>query len=665
MQFVNPWILLSIPLAVLAAIALAVGMERRKSAMLKVICADNASVSLSRPRRIARYILLICGMVMLIFAASRPYIRTIETTAVDNSRDILILFDVSKSMRASDLPPSRMEQAKYLLREIFKAFPGDRFGIIPFAGRAYLSCPLTGDHHALLTAVEDLDSSSVPVGGTNLALALSTAERAFAGSEGDHRAILLLTDGDQLSGDALKSAAGLKKADIPIAAVGFGSPDAAAPVPGDRGGVMHSLSGEVAGTRLDEALLRKLAAETGGIYLRSTVNDTGFMAVKNFLDKLNKASHDQISGINPDDLFPYFIVAALVLLFASGALSEFRALSVILVLSAVLPLGAEEEALPPPEPGELFRQALELQRSGDPKAEKLYGEVISGKDASSLLRGRALHNLAVMDHLQAREKMVAARSALQKQNTDEALKELDISLKELAVSKELYSRAMEFREKEKRDLDRTGNYQQLILDRQQAEKLKKEIEELKKQQQLSQQKTQQAQQENRQKQQQNQQPQNQQNQQNQQNSGQAAGDAAQAADKLAEQAEKLGQKDLAQRAKDAAEKLKEAEKLQKEGKDQEAQKPLDEAAEKLGSPEEKSDKKSGKKSGNSAEENSGKNEDKTPESVPPAAEGERKEDDGKSDAERKLELLDDEAKALRDAIRRQRNMRRAPVEKDW
>ena len=132
---------------------------------------------------------------------------------------MLVLFDVSKSMRSTDLPPSRMEQAKYLLREIFTAFPRDRFGIIPFAGTAFLSCPLTADHSALMTATEDLDPSSVPVGGTDLDKALRTAMRAFDGAGGDHRALLLLTDGDQLSGDAGRTAAELGKMHLPLIAV--------------------------------------------------------------------------------------------------------------------------------------------------------------------------------------------------------------------------------------------------------------------------------------------------------------------------------------------------------------------------------------------------------------------------------------------------------------
>ncbi|MBO7329636.1 MAG: VWA domain-containing protein, partial [Lentisphaeria bacterium] len=500
MKFVNPWFLLLIPAVTVLAAILAYSMEKRKKALLAKICGNREVTSLSRRKRQIKYVTLILGASILVFAAARPYFRIEMSTAEDKSRDVLVLFDVSKSMRATDLPPNRMEQAKYLLREIFREFPSDRFGIVPFAGKAFLSCPLTADHQALLTAVNDLDTGSVPIGGTDLGAALETAKRAFAGSEGDHRAIILLTDGDQLSGNALKSAANLKSENIPVIAVGFGSPDAAAPVPGDNGGVMHSLSGEVAGSRLDETLLQKLAAETGGIYLRSTVSDTGFTSVKNFLDKLNKASTERISRGNPVDLFGYFLAGAFLCLLFSAFLSDYRKTAAVflLMVPCFMLYGEEKSPEVPVDPVKLYKDALDRQQSGSKDAEKLYNNLIAAKDTPALLRGRSLHNLAVMRHIDARETMIKSRNHLQSQNSDEALKEVNAAIKDLEAGKELYSSSMEFKENPAADNMRTGNYQQLILDLKDAEKLKKQLEELKKQQQQAQNQAQQAQQQNQQ-----------------------------------------------------------------------------------------------------------------------------------------------------------------------
>ena len=165
MKFVNPWILISAVPVLIIASAFYIAAERGKLQLLAKIPggASGENSSLSRAKRRWKFILLLCGMVLLLIAGARPYIHVIQLPAQERSRDILVLFDVSKSMLATDLPPDRMAQAKFFLRDIIKSFPSDRFGIVPFAGNAFLSCPLTSDHHALMTAVNELDISAVPV----------------------------------------------------------------------------------------------------------------------------------------------------------------------------------------------------------------------------------------------------------------------------------------------------------------------------------------------------------------------------------------------------------------------------------------------------------------------------------------------------------------------
>ncbi|MBR7130497.1 MAG: VWA domain-containing protein [Lentisphaeria bacterium] len=648
MKFVNPWILISAVPVLIIASAFYIAAERRKLQLLAKIPGGDSgeNSSLSRAKRRWKFILLLCGMVLLLIAGARPYIHVIQLPAQERSRDILVLFDVSKSMLATDLPPDRMAQAKFFLRDIIKSFPSDRFGIVPFAGNAFLSCPLTSDHHALMTAVNELDISAVPVGGTDLSKALKVAIRAFAGSEGDHRAILLLTDGDQLSGDALKLVPELKKLGIPVVSAGFGSPDMAAPVPGDNGGVMHSASGEIAGTRLDEKLLQQLSAGSGGIYIRSTVSDTGVAPVKKFLSALVPENSQESLRSNPDDLFPWFIGGALLIFAVSGAISERKKVAAfLLIIGIFLPLYGED-------PADIYRQAVELQRSGDPQAVTLYSDLISGRDTPELLRGRALQNLAVVNHSAGRENLVKCRQQLALQNTDGALQELEKSLKEFESGSKLYTQAMNFAEKADFESGRTGNFQQLLLDRQEAEKLKKAIEELKKLQQQAKEKTENAQQKN------------QDQKQSKRSRQQSSSDAAKAAENLQDKAEKLGQKELAKSAADAAKDLKEAEKLQEKGQNEAAEKKLQSAADKLGK-HDKKDKNPGKSE--AKENNSGKEAENSEKQQQNNGTQEKdKEDKAKKDsAARKLDMLEDEAQSLRDAIRNQQLLRRRPVQKDW
>ncbi|UKI30942.1 MAG: VWA domain-containing protein [Lentisphaeria bacterium] len=129
-------------------------------------------------------------MLFLVAAAARPFWDSQLVPYEPHGRDLMVLFDVSKSMRATDIAPSRLEHAKFLLRQLVEADPGDRFGLVAFAGTAYLACPLTSDQLAFNQYIDELSTDTVPLGGTNLELALNTAMTAFKGGRrqqpGDH-----------------------------------------------------------------------------------------------------------------------------------------------------------------------------------------------------------------------------------------------------------------------------------------------------------------------------------------------------------------------------------------------------------------------------------------------------------------------------------------------
>ena len=219
MKFINTIILLLIPAILIAVIFLYAAAARRKRRYLKQLLGKRAddpeAIHISFARRRWKLCFLLLGMICIVCGAARPWWKQLPVTIRNSGRDIMVIFDVSKSMRATDLPPSRLEHAKFLLREIVKASPGDRFGLIAFAGNAFLSCPLTADPGAFNEYINELDTSSVPLGGTNIERALRSADRAFSGAESDNRAILMITDGDALSGNAERLLESLKKKKIP------------------------------------------------------------------------------------------------------------------------------------------------------------------------------------------------------------------------------------------------------------------------------------------------------------------------------------------------------------------------------------------------------------------------------------------------------------------
>ena len=213
----------------------------------------------------------------------------------------LVVFDVSKSMLSDDVKPSRMDHAKWLVREIVKKNPGDRFGLIAFAGESFLVCPLTVDRASFIQLVDDLDTDTIPVGGTNVQVALEEAVRAFSGAQGMHKAVVLVTDGDELTGRGASVINDLSKAQIPIFAVGVGDPSnpAVIRVPDEDGKlrILTDREGNPVKSPLNEPQLTELARRTGGIYVRSTAAYSGIDELEARIRQLDrKESENAVSS---------------------------------------------------------------------------------------------------------------------------------------------------------------------------------------------------------------------------------------------------------------------------------------------------------------------------------------------------------------------------------
>ena len=121
-------------------------------------------------------------------------------------RDIIIAVDVSKSMLATDLTPTRLGRAKLAAHDLIDQLGGDRVGLVAFAGTAFLQAPLTVDHSAVLNALQELDPEIIPRGGTNIAAAIRTARDAFGKGESDNCALVIFTDGEELEDEGIAAA---------------------------------------------------------------------------------------------------------------------------------------------------------------------------------------------------------------------------------------------------------------------------------------------------------------------------------------------------------------------------------------------------------------------------------------------------------------------------
>lgn len=212
------------------------------------------------------------ALAMLVVALAQPQWGVDSTSAVQQGRDLIFLLDVSLSMLAEDITPNRLEAAKHSIRELvnntLRERGGYRVGLVVFAGRARLQCPLTLDYDMFLQRLASASIDSAPRRGTAIGEALYQTWQGFGELDAEHTDLILLSDGEDhagLSDNFATLLASLSGKTIPLYTLGTGEPARAAPIPDGAGTTLHTQEREVL-TQMNQALLIKLAHTTGGIY---------------------------------------------------------------------------------------------------------------------------------------------------------------------------------------------------------------------------------------------------------------------------------------------------------------------------------------------------------------------------------------------------------------
>ena len=188
--------------------------------------------------------------------------------------DLVVAFDTSKSMLATDVAPNRLARAKLAVQDLLAELAGDRIGLVAFAGTAFVQCPLTLDRNAFRESLEAVEVGLIPRGGTNLTAALQSGLAAFEGHQGRHQALVLITDGEDHEGKLDDVIAEASKRGVKIFTVGIGTADGEL-IPTEGGGFLKDRRGQVVKSRLGEETLKKVALDTGGVYLHAAGADLG------------------------------------------------------------------------------------------------------------------------------------------------------------------------------------------------------------------------------------------------------------------------------------------------------------------------------------------------------------------------------------------------------
>lgn len=298
MGWSHPTYLLAL-LAVPAAVALFIwAASRRRDALRRFAGSENAHAETLARRRRWQAALLTGAVLFLAVALAGPRYGTQLREVRQDGLDVIVALDVSESMRAEDVAPSRLARAKYEIERLLTDLEGSRVGLVVFAGEAFLQCPLTTDFGAVRLFLDAAEPSLVPTQGTDLGQALRVSFQAFdvasGGLNGDEqraRALLVISDGENHAGGFGPDLAVADDLGVTVFAAGVGETDGA-PIPlyrrGRLAGYKTDRSGQTVETRLEETALREIAA--GGSYYRIARGSSDLSEITDALDRLDRGT---------------------------------------------------------------------------------------------------------------------------------------------------------------------------------------------------------------------------------------------------------------------------------------------------------------------------------------------------------------------------------------
>ena len=329
MKWGNVQLLVWLPLAIPLAWALFALLRRRRKALAQLV--DPALLGVLAPawnpaRARSRLVLRVLALALLVLALARPQWGFRWEDVRRQGLDLMVVLDTSRSMMASDIKPTRLQQAKWGIRDLLRHLRGDRVGLVPFAGSSILQCPLTIDYAAFTMTLDDVYSGIIPRGGTAIEQALRTAIDSFPEDGAADRVVLLITDGEDHEGDPLQLLPELKEKNVRVYTIGIGTLEGEM-VPGadGQGAYFKDRQGQIVKTALKEDVLQKLALGTGGTYVRSAPGDTGLERVFNeSIANLKRSEQENRTAKIYEERFVWPIAAALLLLAWEALLGDRR-----------------------------------------------------------------------------------------------------------------------------------------------------------------------------------------------------------------------------------------------------------------------------------------------------------------------------------------------------
>lgn len=276
----------------------------------------------SKFRPDVKFWLLAASLAMMAFMLARPQFGSKMETVKRQGIETVVALDISNSMLAQDVTPSRLDKSKKLLSRLIEKFNNDKVALIVFAGEAFTQLPITSDYVSAKMFLETIHPSLIATQGTDIRGAIDLAMKSFTPNEGVGRAIVLITDGENHEGGATEAAAEAVKKGVQVFVLGVGSPEGS-PIPAEGSNEFRrDKDGNVIVTRLNEQMCQEIAKAGNGMYVRVDNTNNAEKALNAEINKLAKADVETQVFTEFDEQFQVLAWLALLLLVAEVLLLE-------------------------------------------------------------------------------------------------------------------------------------------------------------------------------------------------------------------------------------------------------------------------------------------------------------------------------------------------------
>lgn len=326
LRFEDPiylWMLLIIPILVLMRFI--VWRKRKRNlrkfgdpSLLKEMMPD-----VSKYRPTIKFCLLLSAITILIFMIARPQVGSKISHEKREGIEVLIALDISNSMMAQDVIPSRLEKSKLLIEDLVDHFTNDKVGLVVFAGDAFVQLPITNDYVSAKMFLQNINPSLITTQGTDLARAISLSQSCFTQREHIGRAIIVITDGEDHEGGALEAAHEAYKKGINVFILGVGT-SKGAPIPDGNGGYLKDNSGQTVLSALNEQMCQQVAKAGNGVYIHVDNTSDAQEKLNKEFSKLQSGISDTVVYSEYNEQFQIFGIILLLLLIVETILLESR-----------------------------------------------------------------------------------------------------------------------------------------------------------------------------------------------------------------------------------------------------------------------------------------------------------------------------------------------------